>query len=224
MNYHMSVKTELEKIAKNHDLRIGGSIINEANLFVLDGSNYRQIPTQPGCYFIFSTLEESDIHTWSDYQFYNNSLIHKGGRNYRCIYNGTIGSKGLRQRVAEHLVNSATISRAMANPSACKLCTTGSMSLEGIKQQDWDQLFNSNNFLRTAVQHFQDPRKLPASSKVRYDDMYRLANGINITEPRWAEHKFAVITLTFDVPDFRKFVEHPFRSVNGGGKPPLCNK
>ncbi len=225
-DFSMEIETEnqIHQFLKTNDLSIGGALFNKDNLKVL---NHRDDlkgigSAQPGCYFIFSTIPETEIPTISvdGYKGYQ-PFIEKEGEVYRCLYNGK-GQK-LKERLQQHLFNSHTLEKVLSKDfKNNKLSGTGAMSLDSISLEEALE-FEKNGLFIPSKQKLKPVQKaLHPDSHLKLEGQQFFLNGIDITEEKWSKYKFAVCVVKTDSEFGKILIEEGFAVQNG--RPPLCRR
>ena len=206
-SYRVVTEQILNLIEDLVDLKYGGEIINADNLIILDKeADWELLSTEGGCYFIFSSMQKSNLRTYGNYDCYNKKIL-KNNIEYGCIYNGDTQSS-MKTRVAEHILNGKTL-QAYNGGLSKKLEGKGCLSLESMSNVDF-QNYHKIGALGAAEAYY---KKVDKTSD-------RWFNGINIREKQWEGISFAAICISFEDIEFRSLIELLFRRLNGC--PPLC--
>lgn len=225
---HIPTAYEIESFLEDEKLKVGGRYINADSLMILsDKSDLKPIGgNQEGCYFIFSTLPEEEIPTFSKdgYRGYK-ATLEKDGYIFRCLYNGKGGH--LRERLQEHLFNTKTLKKILSpDYKNNNISGTGAMSLEAMSEAQAKSLELNNKFdpakhkLKTISKAFK--KETHQSAHQNYEGKDFLINGIDITEEQWSDVKFAVIVVKTDSEFGKILIEEAFAAENG--RPPLCRR
>ena len=190
----LNTKHLTKLIETEFDLSIGGEIVNKNNLTKIENlDDVKNIPNKCGMYMIFASnaddLIDADLHNPLQTKH-----IELNGEKLHCIYNGK--SNNIKSRVKSHLLR-----KDRHNESS-------GIALDSVTDGEFD--------------------KLIAAGKIPKKDWYpyfkksngrRFLNGINVTDEKWAKHKFFICFIEVE-NTYREMFELIFRNKNGIS--PLC--